>query len=51
MDAYAFIRAYYLHKTNRHSKNSSRYKHKTKANVAFCLQSVTKKHFYAFTLT
>ena len=51
MDAYAFIYAYYLHKTNRHSKSSSRYKHKMKANVAFCLQSVIQKHFYAFTLT
>ena len=51
MDTYAFIHAYYLHKTNRHSKNSSQYKHKTKANVAFYLQSVIKKYLYTFILT
>ena len=51
MDTYALIHAYYLHKTNIHSKSSSRYKHKMKANVAFCLQSVIKKHLYTFVLT
>ena len=51
MDAYAFIHAYYLHKANRRSKVFRHIKHISKANVAFCLQSVTKKYFYTFTLT